>query len=213
MKQFHDLNSQGKPSKGELTRLRIIESALHLFHRHGFSEVTLQDIAKRSKTSHPLIIKHFGSKSDLLKAVRKYVSFSNHSWVDAKISPSMTGYEALYCHLYENLNWAFHNPAEAKIILLSYYFNSVDSTATPSGTAAQRLGFERIHRYALQAEREGILSLDYPTTLVAEMCHEYTVGLFTKLLTQEGNEEKAKLPILYKKKLTFFLSLFFPEAP
>ncbi len=200
------LNS--KKSKGELTRLRILESALYLFNKEGFSDVTLQDIAKKSKTSHPLILKHFGSKQELLRAVRKYVSLSNHSWVDSKIQPQMNGYEALITHCFENINWAFHNPAEAKIILLSYYYNTVDQDNKKTGTSAIRLGTERIHKYVLQAEREGVLKPDFSSTFVSEMCSEVTIGLFTKMLTNREDQQK-KLPGSYKKKLTLVFKIFF----
>ncbi|MCJ8276910.1 MAG: TetR/AcrR family transcriptional regulator, partial [Bdellovibrionales bacterium] len=112
-------------TKGQATQLRIMQAALQLFSQRGFSNVTLQMIAENSNTSHPLILKHFGSKDELLMRVRQFVSASNHAWVDAKIKPDMSGKEALFTHCYENLRWAFEKPAEGKVILLTYYNNSI----------------------------------------------------------------------------------------
>ncbi len=191
-------------SKGQETQLRIMKTALRLFSDKGYSAVTLQKIAKGAKTSHPLILKHFGDKENLLLAVRKYVSFSNHQWVDQKIKPSMNGRDCIITHCVENLNWGYHNPNEAKIILLTYYYSSMED----GGLGAFRMGTERLHRYVLQAKREGALTSGLNTETVTEMIHEYAVGIFVKMLATDPHKTK-KLPSLYVKKMTMALDAFF----
>ena len=50
----------------------IIRSALYLFSRHGFSETSIDKIAKQAGVSKGLTYTHFKNKDDLLKAVIEY---------------------------------------------------------------------------------------------------------------------------------------------
>ncbi len=187
-------------TKGQQTKLRIMNGALTLFSKNGFNQVTLKEIAKETKTSHPLILKHFGSKEELLFAVRKLVTFSNYHWVDSKVKETMSGLEALHLHCYENINWGFHNPEKAKIILLTYYYSSLDGLNIEMGSGAMKAGIARMHKYILQSQREGLISADIKSQWLAEMIHEYCVGLFIKMLATEDTS-KDRLPRRYKSQL------------
>lgn len=199
---IHSLYRGEDLSKGQQTQLRIILSALDLFGQFGFSEVTLQMIAKRSKSSHPLILKHFESKENLLTHVRQYVTLSNHQWVDAKIKPSMNARQRLLTHSVENMNWGLHNPSQAKIVLLIYYYDSLVKGQVKAQSARAK-ATQRILEYVMQAKRENLLKVKEKPEFVAEVIHEYLMGLFNHLLTSEDLNRK-KLPQSYNKKLLFF---------
>ena len=70
---IHNWFQNQELSKGQATQIRILQSALQLFSEKGFASVTLQMIAENSGSSHPLILKYFGSKENLLLHVRQYV--------------------------------------------------------------------------------------------------------------------------------------------
>jgi AcrR family transcriptional regulator len=193
-------------TKGQRTQLRVILSAIKLFGQSGVNSVTLQQIGEDSDTSHPLILKHFGSKEDLLLQVRKYVSYSNHSWVDSKILDTMNGFDCLKTHVFENINWAFHNPSEARIILLTYYYGSLENNN--SGELALQLGWERMKRYVLQAQREGRLIIDIKIDLLVQMVHAFALGLFTHLLVSSDHNH-SRIPQSYKRKVEIYLSVYF----
>lgn len=187
-------------SKGQLTQLRIIQTAIKLFGKKGFAQTTLQAIAKSSKTSHPLILRHFKSKDLLLRQAQQYVSQSNHRWVDAKIRFEMSGHEALHTHCIENLEWAFHNRDEARIILLTYYYNSLSGFS--KNVNARRVGADRILKYVKRIHSETELS--EPVTFYAEMIQEFIVGQFVRLLTDNSDQYK-RLPTTFHKKISIFL--------
>lgn len=194
-------------TKGQATQLRIIQSALQLFSQKGVANVTLQMIAENSNTSHPLILKHFGSKDELLLRVRHYVSMSNHTWVDSKIKPQMTARECLFTHCYENLRWAFEKPAEGKIILLTHYYNSLSTYQENASSVARKKGSSRILKYVLQADREGELKSKEKPELLAEMAQEFLIGLGVALLTSAQLHNR-KIPPTFKKKVDLFLDSF-----
>lgn len=189
-------------SKGQQTQLRIIKTTIKLFSKKGFAQTTLQAIAKSSKTSHPLILRHFKSKEELLRQAQQYVSLSNHRWVDEKIHFEMTGREALYTHCIENLNWAFNNRDEAKIILLTYYYNSL--SASNKNVNARKVGADRILKYMKRVETDSNKSLPEPVTFYSEMIQEFIVGQFVRLLTDSGMQTK-RLPSSFQKKISIFL--------
>ena len=57
-------------SKGDLTGAALIrEAAMRLFAEHGFSAVSVRDIAAEAGVSPSLVIHHYGSKEQLKEAV------------------------------------------------------------------------------------------------------------------------------------------------
>ncbi|MFB8144190.1 TetR/AcrR family transcriptional regulator [Streptomyces parvus] len=58
-----------RPSKGERTRARILDSATELFSRSGFHAVSLRDIAAHAGLTHAGLLHHFPGKESLLMEV------------------------------------------------------------------------------------------------------------------------------------------------
>ncbi|MQY02559.1 TetR/AcrR family transcriptional regulator [Actinomadura macrotermitis] len=58
--------SPRRPTKGERTRSRILDSAAELFSRSGFHAVSLRDIAAHAGLTHAGLLHHFPSKEALL---------------------------------------------------------------------------------------------------------------------------------------------------
>src|SRR5260370_6714337 len=56
------------PSCAPRPRERIVASAQHLFHRHGFRGVGVDAIAEAAGTNKMTLYRHFGSKDDLIVA-------------------------------------------------------------------------------------------------------------------------------------------------
>lgn len=191
-------------SKGQATQLRIIQTSLQLFSQKGFSNVTLKTIAEASFTSHPLILKYFGTKEELLAYVRVFVSRSNHTWVDSKVSQDLSVRDSLIAHAYENLRWAFEKPNEGKIILLTHYYNSLSTLPDNPSARARSLGTDRVHQYFQRAKKEGFIAADQSPKLLSEMLQEFLIGLGVALLT--GSElHKKKMSPNFKRKIEIFV--------
>lgn len=71
MRQKQAKRQPGKQTKevAEKTKHKILEAALEVFAREGFSNSKLREIASIAGTTHSLIRHHFGSKEDLWNAV------------------------------------------------------------------------------------------------------------------------------------------------
>jgi AcrR family transcriptional regulator len=57
------------PRSAEQTRSRILDAAYKLFRRHGYSRVTMDDIADGAKLTKRTLYHHFSSKDQLLADV------------------------------------------------------------------------------------------------------------------------------------------------
>jgi TetR/AcrR family transcriptional regulator len=55
----------------EATQAAVLTAAELLFAENGFAATSIRDISQASGVSHPLILHHFGSKSDLYSAVKR----------------------------------------------------------------------------------------------------------------------------------------------
>ncbi len=64
---------QARARAAEETRIRILEAALTLFRERFYDEITLNEIADRAEVSLQTVIRRFGSKEGLVRAVREYM--------------------------------------------------------------------------------------------------------------------------------------------
>jgi TetR/AcrR family transcriptional regulator len=55
----------------EATQGAVLRAAELLFAENGFAATSIRDISQASGVSHPLILHHFGTKSDLYSAVKR----------------------------------------------------------------------------------------------------------------------------------------------
>lgn len=172
-----------KLSKGQRTQEKILQTTLKLVGQNGFADTSMQMIATACKLSQGAVMQHFPSKLRLFEAVRKHVSQSNHQFVDAQILPTDDSYKALRKHLLLNLEWALKHRAEANIIILTYENAIHEGEGREIALGAVRLGTERIYRYLLAAQREKIVALEKDPEILAQVIHEYLVGIVLRTLS------------------------------
>ena len=182
-KAITGINIMTELSKGQKTQEKIIRSAIKLFSKVGFDAASIQMIADDCDISQSAVFQHFKSKKVLLEAVRGYVSKSNHSFTDGRITMDHNAFEALSLHMQGNLEWTLKHRAEAQIILLTYYFGSVDKDFTVAAKRALDLGQERILKYVKAGQREKLFKFSLPAEIVAESIHDALLGMCVKVLS------------------------------
>jgi AcrR family transcriptional regulator len=67
--QVSGQTANGKVTKAEKTRARLIEVATRLFQEHGSDEVTVRHIAAAAKIEAGSIYYHFASRDEIMRAV------------------------------------------------------------------------------------------------------------------------------------------------
>ena len=191
-------------TKGQRTQEKIIAKALDLFGRRGFASTSMQMIADACGLSQGAVMQHFPSKARLLEACRRFVTQSNHDYVDGRISPADDSFEALRKHLLYNLEWAIKNPAQADVIVLTYETAIHDADYREIAAGAIRLGTERIHRYILAAQREKLVRSGVDAELAAQVVHEYLAGTVVRTLAMGASS--SRLTKVMEQKVEVFLS-------
>jgi len=192
-----------KKSKGEITQERIIHAALKLYGQNGFSQTSMQMIANECELSQGAVMQHFKSKQRLFEAVRKYVTISNHQFVDSLIQPIDDGFVSLKKHILGNLGWALKNRAQVSIVYITYEAGICDEEKMSVSLATARLGTERILRYLYSAQREKLIQVSGPIEQIAEIIHEYLLGMVLRTLNFTMSQ---KIPVKVEERVEFFLS-------
>jgi AcrR family transcriptional regulator len=93
---------------GEERRKQILDVALKLCARKGFSGTTLDDVAHQAGISRALVIEHFGSKKGLYRALSEAVGHAHRLDEDAEVERRMEEkddygvFRACAEHVFEN---------------------------------------------------------------------------------------------------------------
>lgn len=191
-------------SRGEQTREKIVRAALGFFTKKGFYSTSFQEIADKCDITQPAIFIHFKTKIELLEAVRKFVSRSNHQYVDLASKRQANPYQSILSHCRANLEWATENLGEAQIIHLTYYYAFFDQHFSQIFPSVIGLGTERILSYVKVGVREKLFSPLLSEHEVATMIHEYLVGCFVRNLPARDSK---KITAAELKRLDTFLKM------
>ncbi|PYI56380.1 TetR/AcrR family transcriptional regulator [Paenibacillus flagellatus] len=85
----------GRPSKGEAKKALIVQTALKLFSRNGYSATTTKQIAEACGVAEGLLFYYFGSKEELMRTVVRTFSFAELARGHGEEWRALTGKEAL----------------------------------------------------------------------------------------------------------------------
>jgi AcrR family transcriptional regulator len=140
--------------KGARTRERIIEEAIHLFHKSGIHWVSFQMIAERVGIRQASIYRHFEDKDDLLLACCAAVNAEAGIAIDLRAAPSLAAPERLEAYVAANLDWVLDHPERAHALMGLYYFAACSPKLRSLHRAIDEGGIARIAAILLQGTRE-----------------------------------------------------------
>ncbi len=125
---------------------RIRDAAIDLFGRHGFTAVTIKNIAEQAGVSPPLVMHHFGSKAGLRTACDRYVAQRIHA---SKIAAMSTGAGIGPEHLLTQM----HEGAP----ILRYLFHALVAGGEGIDALVDQLVDDALE-YTTQAEKAGVVT-------------------------------------------------------
>lgn len=164
----------------EKTRLKIIEAALTLFSRNGYSNTTLGMIGTEAGYSRGPIYWHFRNKDDLYQAVLAYSQEPLEALIDTAASASTVPLQAIetfagqWLELLAEDLW-FRQSFE---ILL----NKTELTEAIAPTIQREKELTRrivdtLTRLAAQAQRAGELDVTLPPEKLGVLIYTYLMGI------------------------------------
>ena len=179
-------------TKGELTRLRIVESAMVLIGKKGFFEVTLEEIAKHSKVQRQGIINYFGGKIGLFRACVLQILSDFASEHARQSKPSNSALDQLNLQFKLNLEMAIHQKERSSLILFLYLHAPYEEELL---AIYQESIINVRSRYQTMIEagiREGLFKPQKNPELIGSLFHEIIVGMIIHLLAQNSRASEVK---------------------
>lgn len=195
---------KSRETKGERSRLLIVETAIKLFSMNGFFETSIQNIAKECGVSQSAVFHHFRDKISLFEGILSYVVLKNHTQVSASFSIKDNAQIRLVKHCEENLKWALSNPDEAKCVILLYYGSTYDPKLKALNDRIAEVGRERIVEYIYAGTREGFFNKDLKVPKVAEVVHQWLIGAILQAITVTNRNDLFTLQE-FKKSFSILL--------
>jgi len=175
-------------TKGERTKIKIIENSISLFSEYGYANTSIQAIADLTNISQAGVLKHYPSKKNLLDAVRTHITSSVVARVESRMTAEMNAQERLYAYLIGNIDWAIKNRDMAQIILLNYYMACFDDEFHRHIKHVIHLAEARVIEYTLACQREGLLHPKKNAELIAQQIHDFLMGFSMKLIASSRSK-------------------------
>lgn len=147
----------------ELTRARIMEAAADLFVEHGFSAVTMSQLARAAGVTKSLIHHHFGSKERLWNAVKEH-AFERYFTAQMEMRERVGEPDAAFLHDSIETYFRFLKDNPKVVRLFAWTHLEGDASCGEMDKSLVGAGAEWIR----QAQKRGLLRDDVnPTHVVA----------------------------------------------
>lgn len=162
------MKTRPETTKGEATRVRMLQSAIKLAAARGFADMSFQMIADDLGLSQSAVMYHFPDKNALFRGMVETIVRHNHETVDALSDIADDSGRRLLKHCLGNALWALRcRDSDAQILVLLYYLagRGADFAALFSGMIAA--GRERIKAHLLAGAREKLFSPADPDAAAA----------------------------------------------
>lgn len=130
-------------SKSQRTRLRILEAAIACYATTGFEGATYDRIAKKAKTSRPLVMHYYPDRDELLLEAIKFVR-ANFQRVAIEAAKAAGPGEALAGYVASTFDWIEKFHSHAVTWILFYYGCAIRPKWNEINTELVRIGHARI---------------------------------------------------------------------
>jgi AcrR family transcriptional regulator len=177
-----------RQSKGEKTRLRILEMATELFYEFGIQNVTCAQIATAAGISQPAIYNHFENLHSIaIEAVRHWVQEAQQV-IDSRVFEKTSADHQLMSMLEENFRYSANNRKKDALLfaLLHYGLNSTE--AMKLYIALTNAGIARIETLLDRGNRDRSWQIADPKEM-AVLIHSLLLGEILKLIMQPAERD------------------------
>ena len=143
-----------RSERTEERRAKILQAALHCFHRLGYTATTMEDIRRRSRASTGSIYHHFTSKEQLaaalyLEGIRDY-----QAGFQEVLTTRSDAREGVYAVVRYHLQWVEDNPTWSGFLFAMRHADFM--TGNEAGIAQLNRDFARtVERWVKRQVKEG----------------------------------------------------------
>ena len=168
-------------SKGEKTKLRVLECATDLFFEHGIEKVSTRQIATIVGITQPAIYTHFASvEAIILGAVQHWV-VEAQTFIDANVVTYGSANEQLKSMIEQNLIYSFNNQKKDALFLALFQLSLRSSVAKQIYEQVMNGGTKRIAILLDRGNRDSSWSVSDRDDM-ARAIHNLMLGEIHKLI-------------------------------
>jgi AcrR family transcriptional regulator len=194
-------------TKGELTRINIIEVAMKLFYDKGLSEVTFSQISAESGLTQPALYKYFDNKIVLLSQCCLFAAENGRKNIQAQLNPMELPLIQISTYISANLEWFSRSRPEAYALLSMYYFAKSSDEMKSIKHQIESAGVNNITVLIRQSYGEKKFDLENVQN-AARMIHSMMVGEIFKLFYNDPSMAlKKRIEILDNQVLKIIKSI------
>ncbi|OUR99594.1 hypothetical protein A9Q84_00820 [Halobacteriovorax marinus] len=140
-----------RPRKGDLKKVEIIKASIECLATLGIEKTSYEAIAKVIGTRRAHVAYHFADKHEIFKSAIKYILATYQQMSLEHIAKATSGEDMLIKYVEAAFSWADLHPKQVSVILLLYYFCSIDEDYLELNDRVKKKGQERIY-FILKAQ-------------------------------------------------------------
>ena len=188
-------------SKGEKTRLTIVQAASKMLFEKGVNRVSIPELAKTVGLSHAAIYKYFSDQEQLFLACVTHAIVDGRRQIDQMINETDSAKRKLYMYLKGNVAWFTENRPAATLVLGVFYFSASNPAISEFHNEFVKASIGRLNLHLVHGSREGAWPMK-GTEVKARLIHNLMVGEMIKTIAwPEQLSIKERTRILWKESL------------
>lgn len=159
-------------------RKRILESAIKVFAKTGYSEARIQDVAEKAGVSHGTVYIYFANKDALFISIFQEILGELIQYIGSEIQKEKNAEDKLRRIISIQLDIIEENPDLTKLILIE--FPRSGNFLNDSNTNVLSRYIDLISDVLRQGIDEGIFSMEVGTEITATMIYAGIQGIATR---------------------------------
>ena len=159
-------------------RKRILDSAIKVFARTGYSDARMQDVAKEADVSHGTVYVYFKNKDTLFVSIFQEILGELIQYIGSEIQKEKNAEDKLRRMISMQLDIIEENPDLTKLILIE--FPRSGNFLSDSNTDVLSRYIDLISDVIKQGIDGGIFSIGIRTDIIATMIYAGIQGIATR---------------------------------
>ncbi|MEK7400305.1 MAG: TetR/AcrR family transcriptional regulator [Candidatus Poribacteria bacterium] len=159
-------------------RKRILDSAIKVFARTGYSDARMQDVAKEADVSHGTVYVYFKNKDTLFVSIFQEILGKLIQYIGSEIQKEKNAEDKLRRMISMQLDIIEENPDLTKLILIE--FPRSGNFLSDSNTDVLSRYIDLISDVIKQGIDGGIFSIGIRTDIIATMIYAGIQGIATR---------------------------------
>lgn len=188
-----------KLSKGEQSRLHILQSTALSIAKHGFEGTTVTTICKIAKIPRGLIVYYFKDLRQLFNETAEYVVSQGQEKVSSLVASISEKYDPVESYLRAMSQWHLEEPHPSRFILMLYIAGShnKDFEGITSGLIQQ--GRHRMKDLIEQGKKSKVYLSKESSDELAHMLYNLLSGVFLLTFVEKESNPKQLLRMIELK--------------